>query len=83
MNNLPKYLKESNFDQRKLKEMFSSAELTRSADNFGVLNFNLNEETQDSKLEEHFLLVPMEKKEIIAPSRDLHKHRGNRVCRIR
>lgn len=67
MNNLPKYLKESNFDQRKLKEMFSSAELTRSADNFGVLNFNLNEETQDSKLEEHFLLVPMEKKEIIAP----------------
>ena len=67
MNNLPKYLKESNFDQSKLKELFSSGELTRSADNFGVLNFNLNDETQNSKLEEHFLLVPMEKREIIAP----------------
>lgn len=67
MNNLPQYLKESKFDQSKLKELFTSGELTRSSDNFGVLNFNLNQENQDSKLEEHFLLIPMEKREIISP----------------
>lgn len=67
MNNLPQYLKESKLDQSKLKELFTTGELTRSSDNFGVLNFNLNPENQDSKLEEHFLLVPMEKREIIPP----------------
>ena len=67
MNNLPQYLKESKLDQSKLKELFTTGELTRSSDNFGVLNFNLNPENQDSKLEEHFLLVPMERREIIPP----------------
>ena len=66
MNNLPQYLKESKLDQSKLKELFTTGELTRSSDNFGVLNFNLNPENQDSKLEEHFK-VPMEKREIIPP----------------
>ena len=67
MNNLPTYLKESKFDQQKLKKLLTEGELDRSEDNFGVLNFNLNEETSESKLEEHLLLIPMEKLPIIPP----------------
>ena len=67
MNNLPAYLKESKFDQQKLKKLLTEGELDRSEDNFGVLNFNLNEETSESKLEEHLLLIPMEKLPIIPP----------------
>lgn len=67
MNNIPTYLKESNFDQQKLKKLLTEGELNRSEDNFGVLNFNLNEETSESKLEEHLLLIPMEKLPIIPP----------------
>ena len=67
MNNLPAYLKESKFGQQKLKKLLTEGELDRSEDNFGVLNFNLNEETSESKLEEHLLLIPMEKLPIIPP----------------
>lgn len=67
MNNLPTYLKESKFDQQKLKKLLTEGELDRSEDNFGVLNFTLNEETDESKLEEHLLLIPMEKLPIIPP----------------
>ena len=67
MYGVPDFIEQGEFNQQKVTEMLSSGNLDRNSDNFGVLNFTLNEATSDSELKDHLLLVPMEKRVIVAP----------------
>ena len=50
MNNIPNILKESNFNQQKIQNLFTDSNLDVNSDDFGVLNFSQNEVTDESSL---------------------------------
>ena len=67
MNNLPNFISEENFDKEKINNLFVSGELENGADAFGTLNISQNNINENSKLENHLLLIPMEKLNIVPP----------------
>jgi hypothetical protein len=67
MNNIPNILKESNFNQQKIQNLFTSSNLDVNSDDFGVLNFSQNEVTDDSSLSDFLLTIKTEKRKIVPP----------------
>ena len=67
MNNLPNFISEENFDKEKINNLFASGELENGADAFGTLNISQNNVDENSQLENHLLLIPMEKLNIVPP----------------
>lgn len=67
MNNIPNILKESNFNQQKIQNLFTSSNLDVNSDDFGVLNFSQNEVTDESSLSDFLLTIKTEKRKIVPP----------------
>jgi hypothetical protein len=67
MNNIPNILKESNFNQQKIQNLFTDSNLDVNSDDFGVLNFSQNEVTDESSLSDFLLTIKTEKRKIVPP----------------
>tara|TARA_A200000113_G_C8706473_1_gene303690 strand:+ start:95 stop:691 length:597 start_codon:yes stop_codon:yes gene_type:complete len=67
MKELPNFISEENYDTQKIQNLLSSGNLQSSADAFGTLNISQNEIDPSSSLEDHLLLIPMEKINVVPP----------------